>query len=56
MAREIKHVSFNPTFGHGFGYPSTLSGICSEVEKDGWSLARIVYHSTYEAVAVFERD
>lgn len=50
---EVKHISFNPTFG--LGYPSTLSGICSDVEKDGWSLVRIVYHSQYEAVAVFER-
>lgn len=55
VAKEIKHVSFNPSI-FGLGYPSTLSGICSNVEQDGWSLMRVVYHSNYEAVAVFERD
>lgn len=52
---EIRHRSFNPIV-MSLGYPSSLSGICSDMEKDGWELSHIVPHSQYEHVAVFKRS
>jgi hypothetical protein len=51
---EVRHRSFNPIV-MGFGFPTTLSGICSDMEKGGWELSHIVPHTQYEHVAVFKR-
>lgn len=50
----FRHISFNPSTYPGF--PSTLSGICSDMEKDGWELSNIVQHTQYEHIAVFKRS
>ena len=51
---EIKHRPFNPVV-LGFGYPSALSIVCYDMEKEGWELISIVPHTQWEHVAVFQR-
>lgn len=50
---EVNHVAFNPTtLSLTF---SPLQNICSEYERGGWSLVRVVPVHQYESIAVFER-
>lgn len=53
MKIEVKHRVYNPL--SGLPGLSTLAAICSDMEKDGWQLTRIVPHMQFESVAIFER-
>lgn len=50
---ETKHIVFSPVSYPGL---STLAAICSDQEKSGWRLLKVIPHHQYESVAVFERS
>lgn len=52
MDVETRHRTFSPFTGLGL---SVLDAICTDMERDGWELVRVVVHHQFESVAVFQR-